>query len=78
MLLGVVLGLAVYNAVLLDFPMPQATYRKLLGQQCTLREVAEMDPMLGKSLNQLLTYEGAHATNMMYEHVRDEGLGYKR
>ena len=31
MLVGLVLGLAIYNAVLLDFPLPLALYRKLLG-----------------------------------------------
>lgn len=59
MLIGLVLGLAIYNAVLLDFPLPQALYRKLLGQGCTLRDLADMDPTLGRSLGQLLAYEGA-------------------
>ena len=34
MLLGLVLGLAIYNRVLLDFPLPLALYKKLLGQVC--------------------------------------------
>jgi hypothetical protein len=32
MLLGLVLGLAIYNRVLLDFPLPLALYKKLLAQ----------------------------------------------
>ena len=32
MLLGLVLGLAIYNRVLLDFPLPLALYKKLLQQ----------------------------------------------
>jgi len=32
MLLGLVLGLAIYNRVLLDFPLPLALYKKLLVQ----------------------------------------------
>jgi ubiquitin-protein ligase E3 A len=32
MLLGLVLGLAIYNRVLLDFPLPLALYKKLLNQ----------------------------------------------
>ena len=59
MLMGLVLGLAIYNAVLLDFPLPQALYRKLLGQSCTLRDLSDMDPTLGRSLGQLLAYDGA-------------------
>ena len=58
MLIGLVLGLAIYNAVLLDFPLPQALYRKLLGQGCTLRDLSDMDPTLGRSLSFLLAYDG--------------------
>ena len=58
MLIGLVLGLAVYNAVLLDFPLPIALYRKLLGQPTALRDLKEMDPPLGKSLQQLLDMQG--------------------
>ena len=60
MLIGLVLGLAIYNAVLLDFPLPAALYRKLLGQAPGLRDLAEMSPTLGKSLQALLDYQGAH------------------
>ena len=52
------LGLAIYNAVLLDFPLPLALYRKLIGQSCTLRDLQDMEPTLGKSLTALLQYEG--------------------
>ena len=58
MLVGLVLGLAIYNAVLLDFPLPLALYRKLIGQTCTLRDLQDMEPTLGKSLTALLQYEG--------------------
>ena len=66
MLVGLVLGLAIYNAVLLDFPLPLALYRKLLGQPAGLRDLADMDPTLGKSLRQLLDYEGAPVNPSMY------------
>ncbi len=58
MLVGLVLGLAVYNAVLLDFPLPITLYRKLLGQPTGLRDLKEMDPPLGKSLQGLLDMQG--------------------
>ncbi|EIE25572.1 HECT-domain-containing protein [Coccomyxa subellipsoidea C-169] len=59
MLIGLVLGLAIYNGVLLDFPLPLALYRKLLGQPAGMRDLADMDPTLGKSLAQLLEVEDA-------------------
>ena len=58
MLLGLVLGLAIYNRVLLDFPLPLALYSKLLGQHVGLRDLEDMQPMLGRSLRQLLEYDG--------------------
>lgn len=58
MLVGLVLGLAIYNAVLLDFPLPLVLYSKLIGQAVGLRDLEDMDPVLGKSLKQLLQYEG--------------------
>lgn len=53
-----VLGLAIYNGVLLDFPLPLALYRKILGQEVKLRDLEDMQPTLGRSLRQLLQYEG--------------------
>lgn len=58
MLIGLVLSLAIYNAVLLDFPLPLALYKKLIGQPVALRDLEDMEPTLGRSLRQLLQYEG--------------------
>ena len=57
MLLGLVLGLAIYNRVLLDFPLPLALYKMLLGQPAGLRDLEDMQPTLGRSLRQLLQYD---------------------
>jgi hypothetical protein len=64
MLMGLVLGLAIYNRVLLDFPLPLPLYKKLLGQAVGLRDLEEMQPMLGRSLRQLLHYEGQHSVEV--------------
>lgn len=58
MLIGIITGLAIYNAVLLDLPLPQVLYKKLLKQAVGLRDLEEMQPTLGRSLKQLLQYEG--------------------
>uniref|UniRef100_A0A061R666 Ubiquitin-protein ligase E3 A n=1 Tax=Tetraselmis sp. GSL018 TaxID=582737 RepID=A0A061R666_9CHLO len=58
MLVGIIMGLAIYNNVLLDLPLPQALYKKLLKQEVGLRDLEDMQPMLGRSLKQLLQYEG--------------------
>lgn len=61
LLVGLVLGLAIYNGVILDFPLPLALYKRLLGLSVTLRDLEDMQPTLGRSLKQLLTYEGVCA-----------------
>ena len=57
-LLGLIVGLAVYNGVLLDLPLPLALYRKILGLDVKLRDLREMQPTLAKSLEQILQYDG--------------------
>lgn len=57
-LIGLVLGLAVYNGVLLDFPLPLALYKKLLNQEVTVRDLEDMQPTVGRSLRHLLNYDG--------------------
>jgi len=55
-LVGILVGLAVYNSVLLDVHFPPAVYRKLLGLPLGLEDM--VDSRLGKSLQQLLDYGG--------------------
>lgn len=55
-LTGVLVGLAVYNSVLLDVNFPQAVYRKLLGQPLGLEDM--VDASIKSGLQQLLEYEG--------------------
>ncbi|GAX82001.1 hypothetical protein CEUSTIGMA_g9429.t1 [Chlamydomonas eustigma] len=62
MLLGLILGLAVYNRVLLDFPLPLPLYKKLLGQPVGLRDLEDMQPTFGRSLRQLLQFDGPPGT----------------
>ena len=55
-LVGVLVGLAMYNAVLVDAHFPMALYRKLLGYPLGLEDM--VDPSIRSSLQQLLDYEG--------------------
>lgn len=57
-LLGLVVGLAVYNGVLLDLPLPLALYRKILGLDVKLRDLKDIEPTLGRSLEQILEFTG--------------------
>ncbi|CAI4225859.1 unnamed protein product [Auanema sp. JU1783] len=57
-LLGVLFGMAVYNDVLVPFPFPLALYKMILNQPTTLEDLTELSPVEGRSLQQLLDYEG--------------------
>ena len=49
--------------VLLDFPLPLALYKKVARQPLTLRDLEGFDPTLGRSLRQLLDYNGAGSSD---------------
>ncbi|KAG0030352.1 putative E3 ubiquitin-protein ligase [Podila clonocystis] len=56
-LVGVVIGLAIYNSTILDLPLPLAVYKKLLNTPVTLEDLATFRPDLAKGFDQLLNYE---------------------
>lgn len=57
-LLGSLVGLAIYNNVILNVAFPLCVYRKLLEQPMRLGDLLELKPALAKGLQQLLDYEG--------------------
>lgn len=57
-LVGVVLGLAIYNSTILDIHLPLACYKKLLGVHCGLEDLKTFKPAVANSLEKLLAYEG--------------------
>ena len=44
------MGLAMYNGIMLDLPLPLACYKKLLGVQPDLDDYAELEPEKVSSL----------------------------
>lgn len=57
-MVGVVLGLAIYNSTILDLKFPLVLYKKLLSKRVTLEDYTELFPSTGKGLNDLLNYKG--------------------
>ncbi|KHJ85863.1 hypothetical protein OESDEN_14401, partial [Oesophagostomum dentatum] len=57
-MVGILCGLAVYNCVLVAFPFPLALYKILLDQQPVLEDLTELTPVEGRSLQELLDYQG--------------------
>eukprot|EP00301_Raphidiophrys_heterophryoidea_P000690 c10345_g2_i2.p1 GENE.c10345_g2_i2~~c10345_g2_i2.p1 ORF type:complete len:490 (-),score=118.47 c10345_g2_i2:85-1554(-) len=63
-LVGVVLGLAIYNSIILDLHFPDVVYKKLLKRPVTLHDLKGLSPSRYNSLIQLLEYTGNVETDM--------------
>lgn len=57
-LIGIIIGLAIYNNVILAVNFPMVVYRKLMGYCGTFADLADWSPTLHKSLQSLLDYQG--------------------
>eukprot|EP01135_Chromosphaera_perkinsii_P010643 Nk52_evm43s2192 gene=Nk52_evmTU43s2192 len=56
-LAGVIVGLAVYNGIVIEKYFPHAFYKILFDQEPNLNDLKEIDPPLWKNLNALLEYD---------------------
>jgi len=57
-LIGILLGVAIYNGVILDVRFPHVVYKKLMRQSLTLADLKRAFPGIGSNMQQLLDYEG--------------------
>ncbi len=57
-LIGVLLGVAIYNSVIVDLQMPSVVYKKLKNQNnLTLNDLRSLQPSLTDGLQKLLDYK---------------------
>ncbi|PYH44314.1 E3 ubiquitin protein ligase [Aspergillus saccharolyticus JOP 1030-1] len=79
-LVGVLLGLAIYNSTILDIALPPFAFKKLLAAapqwstsrsvyKATLEDLAEFRPALAKGLRALLEFEGDVTETFCYDFV---------
>lgn len=57
-LVGTICGLAIYNFIIINLPFPLALYKKLLKEKVDLNDMKELSPVLGRTLQNILDYEG--------------------
>ncbi|KAG9302135.1 hypothetical protein G9A89_020569 [Geosiphon pyriformis] len=57
-LVGVVIGLAIYNSTILDVHFPLACYKKLFNTTVGLEDLKVFRPAFARGLEKLLTFEG--------------------
>ncbi|KAL4884553.1 hypothetical protein BJY04DRAFT_225720 [Aspergillus karnatakaensis] len=86
-LVGVVLGLAIYNSIILDVALPPFAFKKLLAAapqtsgpqpmtsrptyKCSLDDLAEYRPALARGLRRLLEFDGDVAETFCHNFVAD-------
>ena len=47
-LVGLLVGIAIYNSVILDLPLPRVVYKQLKGGAATLEDLADLHPELAR------------------------------
>jgi hypothetical protein len=57
-LVGTIIGLAIYNGVILDVRFPLVLYKKLIGHKLTLEDLNDIRPTVAKNLQALLAFDG--------------------
>ena len=57
-LIGTLLGIAIYNGIILDLHFPPVIYKKLQGGKADLADLRDVDPSLARSLQSLLDFDG--------------------
>ncbi|CAM6124002.1 unnamed protein product [Calypogeia fissa] len=61
-LVGIVLGLAIYNGVILDIHFPMVVYKKIMEMTLNLDDLKDVQPQLWRSFQKLLEFDGDVAT----------------
>lgn len=65
-MVGILCGLAIYNSIIIDLSFPLSLFHKLLGEKPGLDDLKELDPTIGRSLQQLLDYEHDDLEDVFY------------
>ncbi|KAI8508362.1 hypothetical protein Bbelb_134610 [Branchiostoma belcheri] len=76
-LVGIILGLAIYNGVILDVHFPMTVYKKLQGETLELADLQDIQPTLASGLQELMEYEGDVEMDLCYTfQVSYESFGH--
>lgn len=57
-LIGTLVGIAIFNSVILNISFPMVVYKRLKGMKPTLHDLIELDPLLGNNLQKMLMFDG--------------------
>jgi hypothetical protein len=57
-LIGTLLGVAIYNSIILDIQFPMVVYKRLKGHKPDIHDLTVLDPQLGRNLQKMVDFEG--------------------
>ena len=63
-LIGMLMGIAVYNCTFIDLPLLMACFKILIGEEPGLDDLRQWEPDTAKSLEQMLNWEEAKLGKM--------------
>ncbi|XP_032511772.2 ubiquitin-protein ligase E3A isoform X1 [Danaus plexippus] len=69
-LIGIVLGLAIYNNIILAVNFPMVVYRKLMGKKGSFEDLADWNSTLYNGLKDMLDYTGSDLEEVYYQTFR--------
>ncbi|KAL6756665.1 hypothetical protein V8C86DRAFT_2644732 [Haematococcus lacustris] len=77
-LVGILIGLAIYNAHILEFSFPLVLYKKLMGAKPTFEDLTELYPEVASSLRKLMlmTAEEVEACCLTFQVDMEVGFGH--
>ena len=65
-LVGILLGLAIFNSVILDVQFPKVIFHRLMGAAVELKHLQDLDPAMYNGMLQLLKCEDAQETMLTF------------
>jgi hypothetical protein len=74
-LIGTLLGLAIYNSVLLDLNFPKVVYKKLVGIKSDLEDLKEIEPDLYNTLKNIKKMETGFENLFMTMSISYDNFG---
>jgi len=71
-LIGMILGLAIYNNIILDIRFPNLVFKKLINKPLDFEDYRDFDPVMARGFEQLLEFEGdveeTYCRTFIHEH----------
>jgi E3 ubiquitin-protein ligase HECTD2 len=65
-LLGVVIGMAIYNSIILDIKFPNLIYKRLLGYSSSINDLYELEPTIYQNLKKIIKLKNVENLDLKF------------